>query len=153
MWPRVIPCLTFYFLKNAESERKMVLFNKFWRRLKLLGSDLPYGSLKPRVIFYSKCIRIQQFVLDTTHFLPQVHGNLTQLVQAGSDLKLVEVEIAQNLVYIAKLVYFQASFISQLLQKTNKSDNFHTKSKKREIVQRKIMLLHLLNLHWLRIFL
>ena len=29
--------------------------NKFWRRLKLLGLDLPFGSPKPRVIFYSKC--------------------------------------------------------------------------------------------------
>ena len=36
------------------------------------------------------------------------------VIQAGSDLKVPEVEIVQNLVYIAKLVYFQASFISQL---------------------------------------
>ena len=27
--------------------------NKFWRRLKLSGLDLPYGSPKPRVICYS----------------------------------------------------------------------------------------------------
>ena len=32
--------------------------NKFWRRLKLLGLDLPFGSLKPRVIIYSNVLSV-----------------------------------------------------------------------------------------------
>ena len=48
------PFLTFYFVKITESEHGFV--NKFWRRSKLLGLDLPFGSLKPHVIFYLKCL-------------------------------------------------------------------------------------------------
>ena len=39
---------------ECRVRRKHGFDNKFWRRLKLLGLDLPFESPKPRVVLHSK---------------------------------------------------------------------------------------------------